>query len=293
MGAAFALVIGLSIAAALLFGRSPIRKYAAWVLAALAPFVTWVTPPSPPIARFIIAMGGMLTLFHVVDLTRDRRNLSAAHRVWFVLTPFDTRAIQRVRPTLRPRLVLAMLGWTAIAAVAFWIHQTSLPQDGPPRLLVRWTMGLIGFYALVEAIGAAMLQGYLLAGMQPPPLHLTPMLARTVQEFWGERWNLEVRRWLHLHTFMPLARRRRPLAGVLVAFFGSTVLHVWLMLPSRGAAMAGLWALFFMAQGVIIIAERKLQVAKWRRPLAHAWTITLLVLTSPLFIEPILRVFPG
>jgi len=291
--ASYALVIGVSVAAAITFGRSPVRRTAAWFLAGFAPFVTWLSPSEPAISRFILAMGGMLTLFHVVDLTRDRRNLSALHRVWFVLTPFDTRAIQRIRPTLRPRLVLALVAWTAIAATALWIHETALPQSGPERLLVRWASGLVGFYSLVEALGAAMLQGYLLAGMQPPPLHLTPVLARTVQEFWGERWNLEIRRWLHLHAFMPLARRRKPTAGVLAAFFCSTLLHVWLMLPSRGWQMAGLWALFFTAQGLIIIVERRVGVAKWRPALARAWTLTLLVLTSPLFVEPILRVFPG
>lgn len=291
--AAFALVIGIGISAAVAFGRAPGRKYVSWCLAGLAPFVTWLAPPEPAIARFLIAMSGMLTLFHVVDLTRDRRNLSARDRVWFTLTPFDTRAIERIRPTFHPRLVLALLAWTALTTTAFWVHETQLPESGPERLLVRWTTGLVGFYSLVEVMGAAMLQGYLLAGMRPPPLHLTPMLARTVQEFWGERWNLEVRRWLHLHAFMPLARRRKPVVGVLAAFFGSTLLHVWLMLPSRGLELAGMWASFFMAQGLIIIVERKLQVAKWRRPFAHVWTKTLLILTSPLFIEPILRVFPG
>jgi len=238
-------------------------------------------------------MGGMLTILHLVDLTRDRRNLSVLQRVWFVLTPFDTRAVRRIRPTLRPRLVLALLAWIAIAGVALWIHETALPESGPERWLMRWASGLVGFYSLVEGMTAAVLQAYLLIGVQPPPLHLTPMLARTVQEFWGERWNLEIRRWLHLHAFMPLARRRKPMVGVLAAFFGSTLLHVSLMVPSRGWRMAALWALFFLVQGMIIVVERKLGVAKWRPPVARAWTLSLLVLTSPLFIEPILRVFPG
>jgi hypothetical protein len=114
-----------------------------------------------------------------------------------------------------------------------------------------------------------------------------------VQEFWGARWNLEVRRWLHLHAFRPFARRRRPLTGVLAAFAASTLLHVGIMLPTGGLAMAGLWAAFFLTQGVLVVVERRLGVATWPRGYAHAWTLFAFGVTSPMFVEPMLRVFPG
>ena len=94
------------------------------------------------------------------------------------------------------------------------------------RLAVRWGVGLMTFYATVEVLASLLEQGYLVAGMQVPQLHRTPVFARTVQEFWGERWNLEVRRLLHRLAFMPLARKRRPAVGVLAAFGLSTLLHV-------------------------------------------------------------------
>jgi len=64
-------------------------------------------------------------------------------------------------------------------------------------------------------------------------------------------------------------------------------------LPSQGWAMAGLWAVYFMAQAVIMIIERRLSVARWRAPLARCWTIVMMVLPAPLFLEPLMRVYPG
>jgi hypothetical protein len=59
-------------------------------------------------------------------------------------------------------------------------------------------------------------------------------------------------------------------------------------MPSCHALGAGdLWALFFLLQGVFILLERRLRVARWRPALAHVWTVALLVLSSPLFIEPL------
>ncbi|MBW2453214.1 MAG: hypothetical protein JRI68_01835 [Deltaproteobacteria bacterium] len=292
-GTAIALEMGTSVAAAVVFGRVGVRRYLAWTLAAVAPVVTWLAPATPAIGRFLLAMGGALTVAHLFDLMRDRRDLSIGQRVWFILTPFDTRAVRPVPRALRPRLLVATAAWAGLSASCYWLFVHYMPAAGLPRLLVRWSLGLVGFYTLVEAIGAAMVQGHLVAGMQTPTLHVTPALARTLQEFWSERWNLEVRRLLHRYAFMPLARRRRPLAGLMAAFVVSGVLHVGLMLPTRGWEMAGLWALFFLVQGVLILVERGLGVARWPRPAARIWTLTLLVLSSPLFIEPLLRIFPG
>ena len=285
-----ALGAAVHVGAALSFARSGPRRVVCWALACAAPFVTYLAPADLTIWRFVIVLPGVLCLFHIIDLHRDRRELTPGLRVWFVLTPFDTRKTRRVPRELRPRLVLTILGWGLVSFASFWslFHPPALA--GLPGPLVRWATGMVTFYSTVEVVGAGIEQLYLLGGIQTPLLHRNPALARSVQEFWGERWNLEIRRWLYLHTFLPLARRRRMALGVLAAFGASTLLHIWVVLPSTDWRMAGLWAIFFFSQGLIILVERRLEVARWPRPLAHAWTVSMLLGTSPLFAEPMLRV---
>jgi hypothetical protein len=45
---------------------------------------------------------------------------------------------------------------------------------------------------------------------------------------------------------------------------------------------------FFVAQGVLLLAERALRVSRWPSTLARAWTISCFLLTGPLFVEPML-----
>ena len=283
----------LSATAGLVLGRSRRRRYVAWTLAVIVPWLAWLAPPDPNVWRFCLAVYGALAPMHMFDLVTDRRDLSPLHRAWFMLTPFDTREVVRVPPRFERRWVERVALWGAVCGLCLWIVVEHTPAAGWQRHALRWPLGLIGFYAAVEVLCAALMIGYLAFGLEPPLLHDDPGLARTVQEFWGGRWNLEIHRWLRLHIFLPLARARRPMAGIIAAFVGSTVLHVWIMFVCQGWAMAGLWAIFFLLHGGFVVAERRWRVARWPPALSRVWTVSLFALSAPLFVEPLLRVFPG
>lgn len=276
-------------AAAALDPDSRARRALMWILVCVGLALPWITSPEPRIGRFLVALGGALVWVHCLDLSCDRRRHSPWARIWFVLTPFDTRAVRRVRPRLRHGL--AVLGWAIAAAAGFWLVQQRVSSHAAWAL--RWGGGLVACYALAEVAASGVTQGYLAFGREPPPMHRTPMLARTIQEFWGERWNLEVRRLLYSYAFRPLVRRRGLTTALIVTFLVSAVGHAWLMLPAGGVALAGVWGLFFIIHGMLMALERRLGVARWRRPFAHAWTVSMFVLTSPLFVEPMLRILPG
>ena len=281
----------LHASAGLLFGRPALRKYGAWVLSGLSPLATLVAQPEPGIFRFVLATNGALAVLHMADLTKDDRDLDAFTRVWFMTTPFDVRLVRRVSPSFPLRDLLLMGVWGALCAASYLSFITYEPTGGAARWVFRWVLGLAGFYAAIETVRALIMAFYLPLGLHPPPLHEAPVLARTVQEFWGERWNLEIHRWLRLHVMKPFVRRRRLKAGVVAVFSASALLHVWIMWACSTWAMTGLWSVFFMIQGVFIIAERKLRVSRWRPALGRVWTVGLLAGASPLFIEPVLRLF--
>ena len=122
------------------------------------------------------------------------------------------------------------------------------------------------------------------------PIQETPIAARSLRDFWGKRWNRPVSAWLHRFFFLPLARQHRPDLGLCCAYLVSGAIHAWLAWVALGAFAAFGMAVFFGLQGVFILAEDRLQVHAWPVPLARAWTLTLLLATSPLIIDPYLRI---
>src|SRR5262249_23617594 len=125
----------------------------------------------------------------------------------------------------------------------------------------------------------------------PPVLHDDPILSRSVQEFWGERWNRIVSAWLAANCLWPLARRRRPLLGLAAAFAASALLHAYLTWAALALPSAMEMGVFFLIQAVIVLFERRVGVPRWPGAAARAWTVATLLLTSPLFVGPFLELF--
>lgn len=144
-------------------------------------------------------------------------------------------------------------------------------------------------YAAVESGYAFTAVVYRLAGFAPPPLHVWPIASMSAGELWGERWARPVSRWLREHCFRPLARRGHPLLGLFFGFVVSAIGHAYPVLVALDPIMAASMFAFFVAQGTFVIAETRLGVSRWSRPARRTWTATIMIATSPLFVEPALR----
>jgi len=131
---------------------------------------------------------------------------------------------------------------------------------------------------------------FLASGAAMRPIHDTPIAARSLRDFWGKRWNRAVSAWLYRFVFLPLARQQRPDLALLCACLVSGALHAWVAWVALGAFAAFEVAAFFGLQAVLILAEDRLHVHAWPAPLARAWTLTILLATSPLIICPYLRI---
>lgn len=232
----------------------------------------------------MVALSAAWGLARVYELARDRRERWLRARVTHALAFVDTRRVIAVAPAVAWRQVVRVLVFLPPAVVGFCIAAAS-PTPG----LVRWTAGVVGVYCVTEVAYAAIWAGYRATGQQLPLLHRDPVLARSVGEFWGERWNTTVGRWLRAHCFAPAVRHGRPLLGVIFAFAASAALHAYVVVvagPLLAAAIAG----FFGVQLGLVMIERALGIARWPAAVAHVWVIATLVVSSPLFVEPLLRV---
>jgi D-alanyl-lipoteichoic acid acyltransferase DltB (MBOAT superfamily) len=211
--------------------------------------------------------------------------------MWLLVSIFDSR-----RASFEPRRVdthqwLAFVAYALLAAAGAWLCVSS-PVTSRDWLL-RWLGGAVFAYALMDGAASFSRAAHALFGVRLPPIHNHPILARSVSEFWNRRWNIIVHEMLDRHCFRPLARRGWVRLGMLAAFATSALIHFWIVVPPLGVRWAGVMAAFFAIQGAIVMLERKLAIARLRPGLAHTWTVAALLLSSPLFIEPFVRIMLG
>jgi alginate O-acetyltransferase complex protein AlgI len=172
-------------------------------------------------------------------------------------------------------------------------------------LVLLHTRHVVGAVCSITRLGAGVVLVYagtqfvfdlasfclLAVGISLGPFHRTPIAAHSVAEFWGQRWNRIVSAWLHTFVYLPLARRRCSRLGVFSAFLVSGVLHGWVILVAVGISSALATLLFFVAQGAFVLAEHRLRIHAWPVPVARGWTWAVLLASSPLIVDPYLRVF--
>jgi hypothetical protein len=153
-------------------------------------------------------------------------------------------------------------GWLGMAAIVFTLH--------------------FGLFHLLSCFWRS--RGYGAA-----PIMDWPILAQSVSEFWGRRWNRPFRDGTHQFVFRPLIARFGLSAGTLLAFLFSGAIHeLVITVPARGAW--GQPTLFFLIQGAALQLERSrlghyLRLGRGRT----GWLFTVVVTVGPvglLFPEP-------
>jgi hypothetical protein len=254
-------------------------------------------PPTWVAGRVVLAAFGVLALGRSRDLVRRSTALSFWGRVWLLTALFDVREAVR-RP---PRFNLREAGWLLVHLVGFglaWLSvfeyaNASAGGGRPDAWALRWGVGVVVLYSLVESLQSISLIAYAALGIELGRVNDYPIVSTTLAEFWGRRWNRVVSGWLNDNLFFPLARRRRVALGICAAFAGSTLLHFWFAWVPLGLVGGAMMAGFFVVQAVGILLERRLGVARWPSGLRRAWTFAWLLLPSPLFIEPALQMLSG
>jgi hypothetical protein len=178
---------------------------------------------------------------------------------------------------------------TLLGAAVLWglIHR--LPANQPI------VIGGCGFAGLILFLHFGLF--HLLAltwqrhGVGVQPIMHFPLLAVSLADFWGRRWNRAYRRVSFDWFFRPAVSRFGVIAGTLIAFIASGVIHeIVISFPAR-AGYGGPTAYFFI-QGLGLLLER---IPPWRRLTQRfpvvGWLATLLFVLGPvglLFHEPFL-----
>ena len=123
------------------------------------------------------------------------------------------------------------------------------------RLLAGW-IGMAGMVLVVHFGLFHMLSlAWQRAGVNAPPIMDIPILASSLSEFWGRRWNLAFRDLAHTYVFRPFVRRLGVARATMAVFLTSGAVHDFVIsVPSR--AGFGLPTLYFAIQGLGLLIER-------------------------------------
>jgi hypothetical protein len=238
------------------------------------------------IVRTCVAFGVAGAFLRLIEIVRKPETFDLRQRVINVLAPFlDARRFQT-----GPTGICWSAFLTAAAELAVAIVLVILAGQTPPThpyaslaALERTTIGGASCYLFVDATGRAVHALCLSCGLVVDKPHDMPILSRSLGEFWGKRWNRVVNKWLHDNTFRPVAVRAGISAGIFAAFALSGVLH-FVPIALVCSVQAATWMLtFFLIHGVLVIAEAKLRIE------SRAVTIGAFLITSPLFVEPMLE----
>jgi hypothetical protein len=278
----------IHVGAACVTAGSAVRRAVGVLLALGGMTPVWLIPREHTTFRALAVLVAFAGLMRNVDLTRGRWTLGA--RLVHASSIVDTRKVVRGAPSFdRTSWRRATLG-----LLLGYLTYLTLLYESPPLdargWLARWLLGLVLIYAVSDGAYAWLEAMYRAIGLVTPPLHRSPIASRSVQEFWGERWNRIVGAWLAETLFRPLARRRRPVLGSWLAFTFSALLHAYVTWAALGPAMAFVMLGFFLVQAVILLLERLLNVRTWPRWAGQVWTIGWLACLSPMFTEPMARV---
>ncbi|HVF36113.1 MAG TPA: MBOAT family protein [Candidatus Saccharimonadia bacterium] len=243
-----------------------------------------------PWVRMMFAIGALWCCVRAADFVFEPAPARFGARFVHLFAILDTRLVARGSVPVPGRWFLfAALAFVLACAALLAIHAGD-SHEPAARYAIRWFAGIVLIVAMFEMLTALARIVTALAGLDAPALSDTPHRARSIAEFWSSRWNLVVGKVLRDRIFTPLAHRG-PVFAIWATFAVSAAFHAYLIGVALEAPAALASAAFFLVQPVLLGAERKLRIRHMPEPARRAWTIGILALFSPLFIEPVLRVF--
>lgn len=126
-------------------------------------------------------------------------------------------------------------------------------------------------------------------GVPVRPIMDAPLLARSLSEFWGGRWNRGFRDFAQCSIGLPMARRWGRGAAFWSVFVFSGLIHEMVISVPAGAGFG--WPLgYFLFQGLGIAAERRFAIR------SRLWVLVMtgpgaLLLFHPPFVERVMAPF--
>jgi hypothetical protein len=246
--------------------------------------------PSRTVA-YLLAWPGM-DAADFLDAQRLSMTRRAGERMQAIPPALRAVTAQRAVPTTMPRAVEWLFGTVKMITgiVVVWVLARLLLPAHP--ILAGWA-GMIGVVFILHfGLFHVLALFWQHRGIHATPVMRNPVLATSLAEFWGQRWNTAFNELAFRFAYRPLRRITTPVTATLLVFGLSGLIHDLLIsLPASGGY--GLPTLYFLIQGLGTIIERsrfgnRIGLGRGER----GWLFTLLVTVGPvagLFHPPFIK----
>lgn len=261
----------------------------AWLLVvSLVVGAATITEAAPATERMLALCAALLLGMKVVVLVEHRRGggapLGALATLAFVVgwpgmrpalfarLGAETAALPGAAALVGKGLARVGLGALLLAAGRLVWVETGSRVAAAPFLLAG--LSLLLHFGLMNVVAGA----WRAVGVDAAPLFRAPLLATSLSEFWGRRWNLAFSEMIALAVSRPVSARFGRTTGVLAAFAFSAIAHeLAISVPARGGY--GGPSLYFLLHGGLVVLERRLG---WS---GRAWTLGWLLVPLPLLFH--------
>ncbi|MBM3996780.1 MAG: hypothetical protein FJ303_21895 [Planctomycetes bacterium] len=207
------------------------------------------------------------------------------HLAYLVLWPgLDADAFLRKSNSCRPHLFAWLFAFAklTVGIALLWSAAALLARN---QDLLRGWVGMVGIvfvlhFGLFDVLGLA----WQTAGIAATPVMNWPILATSVTDFWGRRWNTAFRDLTHRFLFRPLTIHCGAKVALLVGFAFSGLVHDLVISLPAGAGWGGPTVFFFVQGGAIFLERSSLGRRIGLGIGVIGWAFTMLVLLGPLWL---------
>ena len=252
--------------------------------------MTWPNNPNWLMTLlFLLTLALLGFVMKLVALLLPTKNKIQSHAISWVLVSPDSVLRARQANGAGP-VVLRILILSGVTGMCYWVYWQLVLGFHIRGILLSYLA--TPFLILVGESLVAILSLFLMPfGYLLPALHRRPWAARSVADFWANRWNLWFSDWFRYVIFSRL--RQRPMPASFLAFAVSGLMHEWVInVPLycvTGRILFGTMTIYFLLQPVGILCERHFLKGHPRSKVMFVWLVVFM--PSPLVLnEGLLRV---
>jgi hypothetical protein len=238
---------------------------------------------------FLLALALLGFAMKLVALLLPTTSQIQRHGISWVLVSPDSVLRSQPAAGARPILLRILILFSAVL-LSYWVYW-QLVRGFQVRGIFLSYLAVPILLLAGEFLVAVETLFFLPGGLLLPALHRRPWAARSIADFWGNRWNLWFSDWFRYCIFSRL--RRRTLFALFLVFAISGLMHEWVtnftLYHVTGRALFGSMMLYFLLQAAGILAERRFLKGHPRLMTVFVWLVV--VVPVPLVLnEGLLRV---
>jgi hypothetical protein len=236
------------------------QQLAAWApLVALPVGAGWLTGPLPAWVRMwavaVAIYAGFKWATFALSSAARQASMSRSAGYLFLWTGMDAEAFFGSRKqTEQPRC--SELVWAAgQPAFGIWLLLSIAPRFIAAHPLIAGWLTMTGVVSILHfGVSHFLSLVWRMDGVNARHIMNTPVLSKSLADFWGRRWNLAFRDLMHQFMFQALAPQIGVAWAMLTVFLVSGLIHDAVISFAVGVGF-GLPTLYFLIQGVAVLVE--------------------------------------